>query len=158
MDAKGALGEAEANLVALNEEFHLPYIPELVQRKIMGSEGALLGPSERDFHRAEYLRLIANLEETSTLSHLSNETRGRERLNELLIRVRLQLGAAHLDVSRPMLSFSGAGVVGAPIRGMATPRSCARFRLTHILKRFKRTDAQAWGGALVCHLGYRRGV
>ena len=38
MDAKGALGEVEANLVALNEEFHLLYIPELVQRKIMGSE------------------------------------------------------------------------------------------------------------------------
>ena len=54
----------------------------------MGSEGALLDPSERDFHRAEYLRLIASLEETSTLSHLPSETRGRERLNELLIRVR----------------------------------------------------------------------
>ena len=154
IDAKGALGEVEPNLVALNEAFHLSYIPELIQRKIMGSEGGLLDPSERDLHRAEYLRLIANLEETSTLSHLPNETRGRERLNELLIRVRLQAGAAHLEVSRPMLSFSWAGVVGAPIRGMATPRSCARFRLTHILKRFKRTDAQAWGGALVCHLGY----
>ena len=141
MDAKGALGEAEANLVALNEEFHLPYNAELVQRKIMGSEGVLLDPSERDFHRAEYLRLIASLEETSTLSHLPSETRGRERLNDLLIRVRLQAGAAHLDVSRPMLSFSWVCVVGAPIRGLATPRSCARFRLTHILKRFKRTDA-----------------
>ena len=63
-----------------------------------------------------------------------------------------------MDVSRSMLSFSWAGVVGAPIRGMATPHSCARFWLTHILKRFKRTDSQAWGGALVCHLGYGRGV
>jgi hypothetical protein len=42
MDAKRALGEVEANLLALNEEFHLPYIPELAQRKIIGSEGALL--------------------------------------------------------------------------------------------------------------------
>ncbi|MCR9118302.1 MAG: nucleotidyltransferase domain-containing protein, partial [bacterium] len=37
-------GEVEANLVRLNETFKLPYIPELIDRKINGTEKGTLEP------------------------------------------------------------------------------------------------------------------
>jgi predicted nucleotidyltransferase len=54
-------GEVEANLVVLNEEFKLPYVPELVERKILGAEKGTLASNEADFHKREYERLVAQL-------------------------------------------------------------------------------------------------
>ncbi len=44
-------GEVEANLVTLNEEFRLPYVPELIERerKMAGSEKGSLDAKERGF-------------------------------------------------------------------------------------------------------------
>lgn len=89
-------GEVEANIVTLNESFRLPYIGDLVARKLAGTENlpvvGQLRDSELTFHEAEYQRLCAELQsahDTSRLPELpSGETRAA--LNDLLIRIRLK--------------------------------------------------------------------
>src|SRR5436190_15200414 len=44
-------GEVEANLVALNDEFRLPYMPGLVARKLAGPEQSALRDDDFAFHR-----------------------------------------------------------------------------------------------------------
>jgi predicted nucleotidyltransferase len=83
-------GKVEANLVTLNEEFRLPYIPELMERKVCGTEKGSLDADERSFHQAEYVRLIAELEEAAAETNLPNEPSSGGALNDLLVRVRLQ--------------------------------------------------------------------
>ena len=84
-------GEVEANLVKLNDEFRLPYIADLVSRKLAGPEKSKLEDADIAFHESEYQRLRGELQaahEASTLPELpSDETRAA--LNDLLIRVRL---------------------------------------------------------------------
>ena len=82
-------GKVEANLVALNEEFRLPYISELVERKVQGAEKGSLAVDECSFHHGEYMRLIAILEEAAEKSGLPGEPTSRNALNDLLVRVRL---------------------------------------------------------------------
>ena len=82
-------GRVEANLVKLNEEFQLPYIPELIERKTRGAERGTLESNETGFHRQEYERLIARLETEATQSHLPDEPTCRDALNDLLVRLRL---------------------------------------------------------------------
>jgi predicted nucleotidyltransferase len=82
-------GKIEANLVMLNAEFRLPYIPELIGRKVQGTEKGCLDTDERDFHGAEYARLIAKLEEAAAKSDLHTEPSSRVALNDLLVRLRL---------------------------------------------------------------------
>lgn len=84
-------GGVEANLIALNEEFRLPYIPELIARKLAGPEDSRLSDADVSFHQAEYERLRGLLQaahEASPLPDLPSET-CRSALNDLLIRVRL---------------------------------------------------------------------
>src|SRR6202051_1474517 len=50
-------GEVEANLVTLNEKFRLPYVGELVARKLAGPEKSKLPDADLAFHESEYLRL-----------------------------------------------------------------------------------------------------
>jgi predicted nucleotidyltransferase len=83
-------GKVEANLIKLNEEARLPYIHELIERKVRGPEKGSLGSSEREFYQAEYLRLLASLEEAAAASPLPTEPSVREALNDLLVRVRLE--------------------------------------------------------------------
>ncbi len=83
-------GIVEANLVTLNEELRLPYVGDLVDRKRTGAEKSTLEAAERDFHRAEYKRLIAMLEDSAAASQLPTEPRSRNALNDLLVRLRLQ--------------------------------------------------------------------
>ena len=85
-------GELEANLLTLNQEFQLPYIAELVARKLAGPEKSKLEDADLAFHEAEYQRLRAELQAAHDASKLpelpSDETRGA--LNNLLVRVRLK--------------------------------------------------------------------
>jgi uncharacterized protein len=85
-------GEVEANLVTLNEEFRLPYITDLVARKLAGPEKSALEEADLAFHEAEYQRLRFVLQaahEASQLPELpSEETRAA--LNDLLIHIRLR--------------------------------------------------------------------
>src|SRR5437879_5239916 len=84
-------GEAAASLVTLNEEFRLPYIADLVSRKLAGPEKSKLEDTNIAFHEAEYQRLRGELQTAHDASQLpelpSDETRAA--LNDLLIRVRL---------------------------------------------------------------------
>ena len=84
-------GVVEANLVTLNPEFRLPYLADLVARKLAGPEKSTLDDPNLAFHESEYQRLRAELQAAQDASPLpelpSDET--RDALNDLLIRVRL---------------------------------------------------------------------
>jgi predicted nucleotidyltransferase len=85
-------GQVEANLVTLNEEFALPYIADLVRRKVEGTEQGVLPESEHQFHHGEFQRLQALLREAHDNSALPERPTSRAALNDLLIRVRLATG------------------------------------------------------------------
>ena len=82
-------GEVEANLVTLNERFRLPYVPDLVARKLAGPEQSALGDADFSFHRAEYERLRAALEDAHRASRLADAATARAALDDLLVRLRL---------------------------------------------------------------------
>src|ERR687885_1828563 len=56
-------GEVEANLAILNEHSKLPFIPDLMARKMTGGERAALDGADLQFHRAEFERLLGALEQ-----------------------------------------------------------------------------------------------
>jgi uncharacterized protein len=85
-------GEIQANLVTLNEDFRLPYIGDLVARKLAGPEKSKLEDADIAFHEAEYQRLRVELQaahDASELPELPNEET-RAALNDMLVRLRLQ--------------------------------------------------------------------
>jgi uncharacterized protein len=81
-------GVIEANLVNLNEHFKLPYIPDLIARKLGGAEQSTLPDVDVEFHRAEYERLTTVLEDAAKTTHLPDVPAGKEALNDLLLRLR----------------------------------------------------------------------
>ena len=83
-------GEVQANLVALNESFKLPFVPDLMARKLGGGEHATLTDADVEFHRAQYLRLRAELEAARDVSTLPELPTARPALNDLLLRLRLE--------------------------------------------------------------------
>ena len=82
-------GRVEANLMVLNDEYRLPYVPELVERKIHGAEKGVLVSGEAAFYRGEFERLTARLEAEANHSRLPDEPGCRDALNDLLVRIRL---------------------------------------------------------------------
>ena len=89
-------GQVEANLLTLNEEARLEFIPDLVARKLAGPEQCRLDDADVAFHQDQYQRLRAELQsafETSQLPESPSE-QTRRALNDLLIRMRVKgLGA-----------------------------------------------------------------
>jgi predicted nucleotidyltransferase len=83
-------GAIEANLVQLNEEFRLPYIPDLIASKQTGSETAALAEADLSFYEREYQRLLRQLEEAHQTSHLPEAPSAKEALHDLLVRLRLK--------------------------------------------------------------------
>lgn len=83
-------GEIEANLVHLNDSFKLPYLPELIDRKVSGTEKGTLDQADLSFHEHEYERLRTELEEAFELSALPEQPCGAAALNDLLVRLRLR--------------------------------------------------------------------
>jgi predicted nucleotidyltransferase len=81
-------GQVQANLVTLNEAFRLPYIPELIERKLSGVEHSTLTDVDLEFHRREFERLVQELEKAGEHSSLPEAPAGHDALNNLLIRVR----------------------------------------------------------------------
>jgi len=83
-------GEVQANLVTLNDEFRLPYIADLIARKLAGPEKSKLDNADIAFHASEYQRLRGELQFAHDASQLpelpSDETRAA--LDDLLVRVR----------------------------------------------------------------------
>ena len=82
-------GAVEANLVRLNEAAQWPYLDDLIQRKIAGTEKERLTEADLSFHRGEYERLRKKLQEAHETSDLPESPRGNEALHELLVRLRL---------------------------------------------------------------------
>jgi len=82
-------GKVEANLIKLNDEFRLPYIPDLIDRKVHGAEKGRLESDETEFHRREYGSLVARLETEGMQSRLADEPTCRDALSDPLVRVRL---------------------------------------------------------------------
>lgn len=84
-------GRIEANIVSLNETFHLPQLPDLIARKLAGPEQSTLNDSDVSFHDREYERLRGMLQQAHDQSALpeapSEATHAA--LNDLLIRLRL---------------------------------------------------------------------
>ncbi len=85
-------GEVEANLVTLNEYYRLPQIPELVKRKVLGTEQAGLDGIDVGFHEREYTRLAGELEIARQESSLPESPTARTPLNDLLLRLRFESG------------------------------------------------------------------
>jgi len=82
-------GEVEANLLRLNEEFRLPYISDLVARKIAGAERSALEESEISLYEGQYHSLCRSLKDAAEASALPEKSSARPALNDLLIRMRL---------------------------------------------------------------------
>lgn len=84
-------GRVEANILRLNEEFRLPYIPELVEQKVRGYEKDELAAGHGlDFYSTEYKKLEEELRNAADSSHLPKAPSGERELNDLLIRLRME--------------------------------------------------------------------
>lgn len=82
-------GVVEANLVTLNQTLHLPYLPDLITRKLEGAEKSVLSDTDWTFLEKEYQRWLAELEAAYHASTLPEEPPGQQALHKLLIEVRL---------------------------------------------------------------------
>ena len=83
-------GEVEANLATLNESAKLSYVPDLIARKMAGSEHELLSDSETAFHQGEFQKWRARLELAGSESRLPDTATAQEDLNDLLVSLRLR--------------------------------------------------------------------
>jgi len=83
-------GEIEANLVNLNAEYHLPFIPDLIARKTSGAEHQTLDSDEFAFYESQFAELDRRLVEAGEETRLPAENTAREALNDLLVRLRLR--------------------------------------------------------------------
>jgi hypothetical protein len=60
------MGEVEANLVKLNEEFRLPYIADLVARKLAGPEKSKLEDADAPFTKRNISGCVVNCRRHTT--------------------------------------------------------------------------------------------
>lgn len=82
-------GEVEANLVQLNESARLPYLDDLIARKVGGPEKGRLEAADIAFHETEYERLRGVLQESYERTHLREGPSAASAVNDLLVRLRL---------------------------------------------------------------------
>ena len=82
-------GEVEANLNRLNESFKLPYIPELINLKVCGTEKSTLSDVDNQFHESESRRLRELLETAAAETKLREKPLAQAALNDLLVQLRL---------------------------------------------------------------------
>lgn len=85
-------GIIEANLVHLNAEARLPYIGDLIARKLAGPEQGTLAAADWEFHAEEFARLKGELQLAMQGSKLPEAPAGQEALHDLLVRLRLGTG------------------------------------------------------------------
>ena len=82
-------GEVEANLLRLNESFRLPYVDDLVARKLAGPEQATLADADIEFYRGEYARLRNELQAAYDVCTLPEAPSAKPALDDLLVRLRI---------------------------------------------------------------------
>ena len=92
-------GQVEANLLHLNEDFRLPYIQDLVARKLGGPEKSVLPEADTAFHEANYQQLVRVLEAAHEASSLPEVPSARTALDDLLVRIRLEPARRHAIVA-----------------------------------------------------------
>ena len=103
-------GVIEANLSILNDSARLPYLDELIARKVAGPEQDHLPASDLRFHTAEYERLVAELRAAADTSHLPEQPRAKPALHDLLLRLRLHgLDRGHAASAPSPPASSNAG-------------------------------------------------
>ncbi len=81
-------GEVEANLLKLNELYPLPYVKDLVARKLIGPEKSTLDGADFEFYQREYLRLRNELQSSFETSSLPDLPSAKPALQDLLLRLR----------------------------------------------------------------------
>lgn len=82
-------GQVEANLGLLNDMYKLPFIPDLIARKLQGAEQQTIQLCEaQQFHR-QFDDLRTRLLEEASRSPLPDSPTVQAELNDLLVRVRL---------------------------------------------------------------------
>lgn len=84
-------GRLETNVLELNKIFNLPYLPDLVAYKLTKAEKAASTNIDLIFHQQEYERLCSELKEASQNSSLPEIPSCKRELNDLLIRIRLEI-------------------------------------------------------------------
>lgn len=82
-------GKIEANLNVLNDEFHLPFLPDLIARKTGGGEHDRLDSGELSFFEVKFTELEAKLRQAGQDTSLPAEPTGKDALSDLLIRIRM---------------------------------------------------------------------
>jgi predicted nucleotidyltransferase len=82
-------GQIDANLLTLNETFRLPYVADLVAKKLAGPEQSTLGDADFSFHESEYQRIRGVLEQAYEASDLPEGPSAKLALNDLLVRLRV---------------------------------------------------------------------
>ena len=82
-------GEIEANLGRLNETARLPYVPDLIARKVGGPETGRIEQTDLEFHEREYNRLLSELQAAFERSGLPETPSAADALHDLLVRLRL---------------------------------------------------------------------
>lgn len=83
-------GTIEANILKLNEEFQLPFIDELVERKLRSHEKQTISDADLKVHKKEYGRLLKELVDSADSSHLAETASAKDELDDLLKRIRLK--------------------------------------------------------------------
>lgn len=82
-------GELQANLRLLNEIYHLPFIPDLLTRKLEGAEQQTLVAGEVALYEQEFQTLRERLVTEASTTSLPDAPTAQAALNDMLIRVRL---------------------------------------------------------------------
>src|SRR5207248_4359729 len=82
-------GVVEANLLRLNDTAKLPYLDDLIQRKVAGAEKERLTESDVSFHRSGYNGLRSKLQQAHETTDLPEAPHGSAALHNFLMRLRL---------------------------------------------------------------------
>jgi predicted nucleotidyltransferase len=83
-------GRIEANLPVLNDEFRIPAIADLIERKRNGVEKQIVEDGEVDRHKTQFDRLEEELERAHTESSLPDDPTTLSELEDFVVRVRLR--------------------------------------------------------------------
>jgi len=81
-------GVLNANIVELNSEFGLDFLPDLIDAKIGGVEKQRLPEADMDFYQQAFERLVSQLSDAGETSSLPDVPAAQAGLNDLLIRLR----------------------------------------------------------------------
>jgi uncharacterized protein len=82
-------GTIEANLVVLNDIYKLPFIPDLLSRKLTGEEQQTLDPESITQYEHEFQSLRTRLIEEASTTTLPEAPTALNALNDILVRLRL---------------------------------------------------------------------